>query len=239
MNVVLVPRWGVAGAAISSTVCIGGLFIWALCDVHRKLELWPYDSRYLKGLAAGIVASAGAYAVTRLLASHLMLLLSTIAVTGVLFTGTLLLLGIEKEETGNFFRCCRQSSLRTIVRLTMADKNKLAVVLLQLGGPDSLEAVEPFLYNLFCDPDIIDFPLAEIARQPLARLIASSRAKKVQKLYAALGGKSPIVEWTNKQATRAGVRTAQVRGRHCFRRHALLASVHSRGRGTATAERFR
>jgi len=35
------------------------------------------------------------------------------------------------------------------------------VVLLQLGGPDSLEAVEPFLYNLFCDPDIIDLPIVE------------------------------------------------------------------------------
>ncbi|MBI2815512.1 MAG: ferrochelatase [Acidobacteria bacterium] len=79
-------------------------------------------------------------------------------------------------------------------------KEKLVVVLFQLGGPDSLEAVEPFLYNLFCDPDIIDFPFAKIARQPLARLIASSRARKVQKLYAALGGKSPIVEWTNRQA---------------------------------------
>lgn len=82
----------------------------------------------------------------------------------------------------------------------MRKEQKLAVVLFQLGGPDSLDAVEPFLYNLFCDPDIIDFPLAKIARQPLARLIASSRARKVQKLYAALGGKSPIVEWTNRQA---------------------------------------
>ena len=37
-------------------------------------------------------------------------------------------------------------------------KEKIAVVLLQLGGPDTLESVEPFLYNLFCDPDIIDIP---------------------------------------------------------------------------------
>src|SRR3972149_744192 len=82
----------------------------------------------------------------------------------------------------------------------MEQGRKIGVVLFQLGGPDSLEAVEPFLYNLFLDPDIIDFPLARIARQPLARVMASSRAKKVQKCYAAIGGKSPIVEWTCRQA---------------------------------------
>ena len=82
----------------------------------------------------------------------------------------------------------------------MDKKRRIGVVLLQLGGPDSLEAVEPFLYNLFLDPDIIDFPLAKIARQPLARLMAKARAKKVQKSYAAIGGKSPIVEWTHRQA---------------------------------------
>jgi len=47
----------------------------------------------------------------------------------------------------------------------------VGVVLFQLGGPDSLQAVEPFLYNLFSDPDIIDFPMARIARPALARLI--------------------------------------------------------------------
>ena len=77
---------------------------------------------------------------------------------------------------------------------------KIGVVLFQLGGPDCLEAVEPFLYNLFLDPDIIDFPLAKMARQPLARLLAAARARKVQKSYAAMGGKSPIVEWTHRQA---------------------------------------
>ncbi|MGA3197035.1 MAG: ferrochelatase, partial [Terriglobales bacterium] len=45
---------------------------------------------------------------------------------------------------------------------------RVGVVLFQLGGPDSLAAVEPFLYNLFCDPDIIDFPFSRIGRRPLA-----------------------------------------------------------------------
>jgi ferrochelatase len=74
------------------------------------------------------------------------------------------------------------------------------VVLFQLGGPDSIEAIEPFLYNLFSDPDIIDFPFARIARQPLARLISSRRAKHVAHHYREIGGKSPILEYTIRQA---------------------------------------
>lgn len=77
---------------------------------------------------------------------------------------------------------------------------KLGVVLFQLGGPDSLDNIRPFLYNLFCDPDIIDFPFARIARQPLARLIASTRAKHVAHHYAKIGGRSPILENTRRQA---------------------------------------
>src|SRR5712664_1493397 len=50
----------------------------------------------------------------------------------------------------------------------MTEKKKISVVLFQLGGPDSSSAVEPFLYNLFCDPDIIDFFGAWFARRPLA-----------------------------------------------------------------------
>src|SRR5579859_7190507 len=76
----------------------------------------------------------------------------------------------------------------------------VAVVLLQLGGPDSLAAVEPFLYNLFSDPDIIDFPFARLARPTLARMISSRRAKHVQQHYASIGGKSPIRERTDQQA---------------------------------------
>jgi protoporphyrin/coproporphyrin ferrochelatase len=77
---------------------------------------------------------------------------------------------------------------------------RVGVVLFQLGGPDSLEAIEPFLYNLFCDPDIIDFPFARLAREPLARLISSRRAGKVRKHYQEIGGKSPIGEVTERQA---------------------------------------
>jgi ferrochelatase len=77
---------------------------------------------------------------------------------------------------------------------------RLGVVLFQLGGPDRLEDIEPFLYNLFCDPDIIDFPFARIGRRPLAKLISTTRARKVQHHYATIGGGSPIRRFTERQA---------------------------------------
>ena len=76
----------------------------------------------------------------------------------------------------------------------------VGVVLFQLGGPDKLEAIEPFLFNLFCDPDIIDFPFARIGRKPLAKLISTTRAKRVQHHYSAIGGCSPIRRFTEQQA---------------------------------------
>jgi ferrochelatase len=77
---------------------------------------------------------------------------------------------------------------------------RIAVVLLNLGGPDSLRAVRPFLYNLFSDPAILDLPLGGLARKPLAWLIAKRRAPAAAKGYAALGGKSPLLENTRRQA---------------------------------------
>jgi protoporphyrin/coproporphyrin ferrochelatase len=84
-------------------------------------------------------------------------------------------------------------------KMTLSTR-RLGVVLFQLGGPDSLEAIEPFLYNLFCDPDIIDFPFARIGRKPLAKLISATRARKVQHHYATIGGFSPIRQHTERQA---------------------------------------
>ncbi|MBX7152278.1 ferrochelatase [bacterium] len=78
--------------------------------------------------------------------------------------------------------------------------NKTAVILLQLGGPVSLETVEPFLFNLFCDPDIIDLPLAFLFRKRLARLISTRRTPAVQELYKRIGKRSPILKQTRLQA---------------------------------------
>lgn len=76
---------------------------------------------------------------------------------------------------------------------------KTAVLLLQMGGPDSLDAVEPFLFNLFSDRDIIRIGPAFL--QPLiARFISRRRARKVGEYYKQIGGKSPIRELTEHQA---------------------------------------
>lgn len=73
---------------------------------------------------------------------------------------------------------------------------KIAVVLMNLGGPDSLDAVQPFLQNLFSDPDIFKIPLVQ---KPLAKFIARKRAPKVVEEYKLIGGKSPIGYWTELQ----------------------------------------
>lgn len=73
---------------------------------------------------------------------------------------------------------------------------KTAVVLFNLGGPDSLESVEPFLYNLFCDPDIFKLPFGQ---KLFAKIISSRRAPKVIEEYKLIGGKSPLNEWTELQ----------------------------------------
>src|ERR1700687_6114661 len=78
---------------------------------------------------------------------------------------------------------------------------RVGVVLFQLGGPDSLAAVQPFLYHLFCDPDIIDFPFSRLGRRALARLISKTRAKKAAQHYAAISGGSPIRRFTEQQAS--------------------------------------
>lgn len=75
---------------------------------------------------------------------------------------------------------------------------KLAVVLFNLGGPDSLDAVEPFLRNLFSDPAIISLPW--IFRLPIARLIARRRLPVAREIYARIGGRSPILPETEAQA---------------------------------------
>jgi ferrochelatase len=75
---------------------------------------------------------------------------------------------------------------------------KIAIVLFNLGGPDSPAAVRPFLQNLFNDPAIIGVPMP--FRWLLAYWIALRRAPVAQKIYQHLGGKSPILELTQKQA---------------------------------------
>lgn len=82
--------------------------------------------------------------------------------------------------------------------MTSASTRKIAVVLFNLGGPDDLDAVRPFLFNLFRDQAIIRLPA--VLRYPLAALIAWRRAPIARDIYRQMGGKSPIVAETQAQA---------------------------------------
>ena len=75
---------------------------------------------------------------------------------------------------------------------------KKAVILFNLGGPDKLENVEPFLFNLFNDPAILNLPT--FFRYPLAKIISSRRAPIAKKIYEELGGSSPILKLTIDQS---------------------------------------
>ena len=76
---------------------------------------------------------------------------------------------------------------------------KKAIILFNLGGPDKIENVEPFLFNLFNDPAILNLPT--LLRYPLAKLISSRRAPIAKKIYEELGGSSPILKLTKEQSS--------------------------------------
>ncbi len=76
--------------------------------------------------------------------------------------------------------------------------SRIAVVLFNLGGPEDLKAVRPFLFNLFSDRAIIGAPAP--IRLPLAALISTTRAKSAQANYAMMGGGSPLLAETQAQA---------------------------------------
>jgi len=69
------------------------------------------------------------------------------------------------------------------------NKNKYAVILLNMGGPDSLDTIEPFLYNLFQDPDIFKIPFGQ---KIFAKLISKLRTKKVVEQYKQIGNAVPV-----------------------------------------------
>ena len=76
---------------------------------------------------------------------------------------------------------------------------KIAVVLFNLGGPDKLDNVEPFLFNLFNDPAILNLP--SFVRYPLAKLISKRRTPIAKDIYKEMGGSSPILKLTKEQAS--------------------------------------
>lgn len=83
--------------------------------------------------------------------------------------------------------------------MDLSDKETIGVLLLNLGGPDSLQAVRPFLNNLFSDREIIKLG-PSFLQKPTAWLISSLRSKKTKEMYSLIGGRSPILDITKAQA---------------------------------------
>lgn len=86
-----------------------------------------------------------------------------------------------------------------------ATAEKVGILLLNLGGPEKLADVQPFLYNLFADPDIIRLPAAvQFLQSPLAALLSNSRAPKSREAYESIGGGSPLRRITVRGGRLAG-----------------------------------
>ena len=99
LNIVLIPNFGLAGAAFVTAGTRGGLLLLGLFQVRNLLQIWPYDRRFLKGLLA-VVPTVGALLLIRAIPidSPPLILLSVAIVSGGVFTGSLLLLGLEEED---------------------------------------------------------------------------------------------------------------------------------------------
>ncbi|MEZ5690083.1 MAG: ferrochelatase [Rickettsiales bacterium] len=91
-----------------------------------------------------------------------------------------------------------ENNENNIEKLVEKNSEKTAVILFNLGGPDEIRSIKPFLFNLFYDPAIIS--LNNPMRWLLAKFISSNRTPKAKKIYNKIGGKSPILEQTNAQA---------------------------------------
>jgi O-antigen/teichoic acid export membrane protein len=100
LNILLIPRWGIVGAAVATAVTIAMLFIVGLVQVRLLLNMWPYDARYRKGMVALLVAVGGLLLILRLLpmlSPWLLLVVATLS-SCLFFWGTLLLLGLDEED---------------------------------------------------------------------------------------------------------------------------------------------
>src|SRR5436309_15762349 len=82
---------------------------------------------------------------------------------------------------------------------SQSNDERIGVLLFNLGGPETLEDVRPFLFNLFADPDIIRLPW-RFLQKPLAWLISTQRYKKSSGYYEKIGGGSPLRRITDEQA---------------------------------------
>ena len=103
---------------------------------------------------------------------------------------------------------------------------KKAIILFNLGGPDKLENVEPFLFNLFYDPAILNLP--SFLRYPLAKLISNRRAPTAKKIYKELGGSSPILKLTTEQSNKLETTINQHDGDNEYKCFVVMRCWHPR-----------
>jgi ferrochelatase len=108
----------------------------------------------------------------------------------------------ENATANNRHRYVERTSPRERELIVSNSKKRVGIVLFQLGGPDSLDTVEPFLRNLFLDPDIIPLGPLNFIRSPLASYIAKKRSVPVAARYAMIGRRSPIGILTERQRLR-------------------------------------
>ena len=103
---------------------------------------------------------------------------------------------------------------------------KKAIILFNLGGPDKLESVKPFLFNLFNDPAILNLPT--FLRYPLAKLISIRRAPTAKKIYEELGGSSPILKLTLNQSSALEEKLNQSDDKNLYKCFVVMRCWHPR-----------
>ena len=103
---------------------------------------------------------------------------------------------------------------------------KKAIILFNLGGPDKLENVEPFLFNLFNDPAILNLPT--FLRYPLAKLISNRRAPVAKKIYQEIGGSSPILKLTKEQSGALEIKLNQSQAEDEYKCFIVMRCWHPR-----------
>lgn len=117
LGALLVPRYGIVGAALASSAAVGGLFSIGLFYVKRELHLWPYDRRYWKGGIAALVAVAGAAIIRSLVDGPPVLTVILVLLSGTLcFGGVLFALGLDQED---------REMVRTVVSRIAAGRMKV------------------------------------------------------------------------------------------------------------------
>lgn len=103
------------------------------------------------------------------------------------------------------------SFLKRNYTLNKSFKNSpTGIVLMNLGGPSTLEGVNDFLTRLFLDPDLIPIPF----QSRLAPIIAKRRTPKIQEQYDKIGGGSPILSWTEKQGKAMEILLDKINSEH-------------------------